>query len=242
MSNTYFQFKQFTVHQEYCAMKVCTDACLFGAWVAEKAGSNEVTVDRVLDIGTGTGLLSLMLAQQSTGMIDAIEIDKAAAKQAGENFAASPWKSRLRIYRSPAQAFSQPDNLPYDLILSNPPFFEHDLKSDDHKRNLALHSSELKLDELLLAVDRLLSPNGHFVILLPFHRNEAFKTMAFEKGYYLHHVMTVKQTQQHNYFRSMLLFGRKEVPSMQSVIIIRENGLYTDSFRQLLKDYYLYLT
>lgn len=242
MPNTYFQFKQFTVHQEHCAMKVCTDACLFGAWVAEKAGGNEITTDRVLDIGTGTGLLCLMLAQQSAGMIDAIEIDEAAAKQADENFAASPWKSRLKVYHSPIQVFSQPGNLPYDLILSNPPFFEHDLKSDDHKRNLALHSNELKLDELLSAVDRLLSPNGYLAILLPFHRNEAFKTMALEKGYYLHHAMAVKQTPQHNYFRSMFLFGRKEVPSMQSGITIREKGLYTDSFRQLLKDYYLYLT
>lgn len=223
-------------------MKVCTDACLFGAWVAEKVSSDAVTVDRALDIGTGTGLLSLMLAQQSNAMIDAIEIDEAAAKQAGENFAASPWKSRLRVYHSPVQAFSQPGNLPYDLILSNPPFFEHDLKSDDHKRNLALHSNELKLDELLLAVDRLLLPNGYLAILLPFHRNEAFKTMALKKGYYLHHAMAVKQTPQHNCFRSMFLFGKNEVPPMQSGIVIRENGLYTNSFSQLLKDYYLYLT
>jgi tRNA1Val (adenine37-N6)-methyltransferase len=94
----------------------------------------------------------------------------------------------------------------------------------------------------LLAVDRLLLPNGYFATLLPFHRDEAFKTMALGKGYYLHHAMTVKQTPQHNYFRSMLLFGRKEVPPMQSGIVIRENGLYTNGFRQLLKDYYLHLT
>src|SRR6266536_1002775 len=188
MSNSFFRFKQFTVHQDKCAMKVCTDACLFGALIAQqirnpppdrisRAGKSEIR--NVLDIGTGTGLLSLMLAQKNPHVIiDAVEIDEAAAQQAKENFEASSWKDRLHVYHTSIQQFNPstiqpfdqsttpPFNQPtkYDLILSNPPFFENDLKSDNARRNLVLHISELSLEELLNVVIKHLNDDGSFVV------------------------------------------------------------------------------
>lgn len=241
MPNNYFQFKQFTVQQEHCAMKVCTDACLFGAWVAEKVKSENSKVKSVLDIGTGTGLLSLMLAQKTQASIDAVEIDKAAATQAQQNFDASPWKERILVHNNSIQELHQIANQPYDLIISNPPFFENNLKSDDSKRNLALHSSELSLEELLNAITIHLNRDGLFAVLLPFHRTSYFEKMAGAK-YCLHEKVLVKQTAKHNYFRSMLLFGTTQVEAIEKEIIIREEGQqYGNAFIKLLKDYYLYL-
>lgn len=242
MPNNYFQFKQFTVYQDNCAMKVCTDACLFGAWMTEKVNSLHSKVKRVLDIGTGTGLLSLMLAGQTDAIIDAVEIDEAAAKQAAENFALSPWKERLRVYKTSIQEFGESKNQCYDLIISNPPFFDNDLKSDDHKRNLALHSAELSLEELLKNINSLLKEDGCFALLLPYHRSNYFEQLALAEGYYLHDKVLVKQTSKHNYFRSMLLFGRLPASSVQKEIVIRmDDGKYSPEFTDLLKAYYLYL-
>src|SRR5262249_33933395 len=134
MPNSYFQFKEFTVYQERCVMKVTTDACVFGAWVAQ-----DVTdVQNVLDIGTGTGLLPLMLAQRHPSItIDAIEIDKESFEQAKENVAISPFAEHIQVINDDAKAFSSWKK--YDLVISNPPFYEKELASSDHKKNIAHH-------------------------------------------------------------------------------------------------------
>lgn len=241
MRNSFFRFKQFTVHQEHCAMKVCTDACLFGAWIAGE--TNKLSVNKVLDIGTGTGLLSLMYAQQHADtLIDAIEIDEAAAKQAADNFKGAPWHQNLHVHHTPIQNFKarkEEENQLYDLIISNPPFFENDLKSNNDKRNLALHSAALNLDELLDACKQFLQPAGLIAVLLPYHRSASFIISAKEKGWQLNKEINVKQTTKHTYFRSMLLFSTTATELQQEEIIIRDNDVYTPAFAALLNDYYL---
>lgn len=239
MSNNYFQFKQFTVQQDKAAMKVCTDACLFGAFVADRFQRTN-TKFRVLDIGSGTGLLSLMFAQKNTtAEIDAVEIDRSAAEQSKENFRNSPWKERLHIHHQPIQEFGINT---YDLIISNPPFYENDLKSENQKRNLALHSSALGLDDLLDVIQKHLSANGKFAVLLPYHRSANFVNHALLKDFFLEEEVSVKQTSKHPYFRSMLLFGRNKLQARHSDICIKEkNDDYSDEFKELLNDFYLKL-
>lgn len=239
MPNNYFQFKQFIVHQDKCAMKVCTDACLFGAYVADKF-QRTTPKFHVLDIGTGTGLLSLMLAQKNnTAQIDAVEIDKAAAQQAKENFRISPWKNRLHLHHTPIQQFGFNT---YDLIISNPPFYQNDLKTDDAKRNLAMHSAALGLDDLLDIIQIHLLPHGKFAVLLPYHRSANFQNHALLKDFFLEEEICMKQTPKHSYFRSMLFFGRSKTQTKHSEIIITgEKGKYTREFNELLTDYYLHV-
>lgn len=239
MSNNYFEFKQFKVDQERAAMKVCTDACLFGAFVASKF---QVTGNKfhVLDIGTGTGLLSLMLAQKNSNAdIDAVEIERSSAEQAKDNFKASPWKDRLHVHHKAIQEFGFNK---YDLIISNPPFYENDLKSDNAKRNLALHSAALGLDDLLDVIQKHLGSNGKFAVLLPYHRSPNFINHALLKDFHLVEEVCVKQTPKHPYFRCMLLFGRNKVQARHSDICIKEkNDDYSEEFKELLSDYYLKL-
>jgi len=239
MPNDYFRFKQFTIHQDKCAMKVCTDACLFGAWVATHS---PLTTHHLLDIGTGTGLLSLMLAQSNpNAVIDAVEIDEAAAGQAKENFEASPWKERMNVYYLSIQKFANTATTKYDCIISNPPFYESDLKSDDQKRNLALHSAALKLEALIEIVDTLLKDDGNFFVLLPHHRTANFIQLSQPK-FFTREKVFIKQTSKHNYFRSILWLTRQPGLTDQSHVTIMNNeGKYTDEFIALLKDYYLHL-
>jgi tRNA1Val (adenine37-N6)-methyltransferase len=241
MPKNYFRFKQFAVKQDKCAMKVCTDACLFGAWVAHHS---PITMHHSLDIGTGTGLLSLMLAQKlNAANIDAVEIDKAAAEQAKANFDSSPWKERLNIFNTPIQQFA---TLPthqskYNLIISNPPFYENDLKSDNKHRNLALHSAELKLEELINTGYTLLNDKGNFFVLIPYHRTEYF-LKSMQSKFLIKEKVFIRQTPKHSYFRSMLCLTKKTVTAVHSeIIIMTEDGKYTNEFIALLKDYYLYL-
>lgn len=244
MPNDYFQFKQFLVKQDKCAMKICTDACLFGAWVANcsplTVNRSALTAHRMLDIGTGTGLLSLMLAQElPDAIIDAVEIDEAAAQQARENFDASFWKERLNLHHTSIRQFAESVNKKYDLIISNPPFYENDLKSNNAQRNLALHSAELKLEELINVVDKLLSNDGSFFVLLPYHRTKNFEVLV-ESRLFIKEKVLIKQTPKHDYFRSMLWLTRKTTSSDQSEIIIMDNeNEYSDQFKKLLKGYYL---
>lgn len=243
MPNNFFRFKQFTVEQENCAMKVCTDACLFGAWVAAIIAGWAQHTSRILDIGAGTGLLSLMISQKNnTAMIDAVEIDNAAAIQADANFRATLWKERLNIYHSSIQQFNKATRQQYDFIICNPPFFENDLKSVDAKRNLALHSETLRLDELLEGIKMKLKEDASFAVLLPFHRTKYFEEQCALNKFYLVEKVLVKQTPQHKYFRSMLCFSRKQNVAVEKVISVKDEAKgYSAEFKALLKDYYLYL-
>ena len=237
MANDYFQFKQFLVKQDKCAMKVCTDACLFGAFAANHL---PLTAHRLLDIGTGTGLLSLMYAQKKFHVIiDAVEIDKAAAEQAKENFKISPWKERLNVYNISIQQFANSIRTKYDVIFCNPPFFENDLKSENQKRNLALHSDALSLEELISIVDSLLEKDGSFFCLIPFHRTKYFEELIVKNKLCVKEKIFIKQTLKHNYFRSMFWVDRVSKTFAQSkIIIMDEKNEYNKGFRELLGEYY----
>ncbi|MEP6701109.1 MAG: methyltransferase, partial [Bacteroidota bacterium] len=175
MANSYFQFKQFTIEQERSAMKVTTDSCLFGAWAAERIRNENSIINNCLDIGTGTGLLALMLAQKNEFSIDAVEIDKEAFEQASENITASHWANRLRVFygdiRNPV-ATGFDFQRKYDMIISNPPFYEKELKGDNSKKNIAHHNEGLLLPELIELIKKNLNPGGSFYLLLPYKRNE----------------------------------------------------------------------
>lgn len=246
MANTFFRFKQFTVHQDDCAMKVCTDACVFGGWTAEQLKASSTPVQHLLDIGAGTGLLSLMVAQamDAGATIDAVEIDDAAARQAEENFRWSPWQQQLTLHHQAIQTFEPANNRLYDFIFTNPPFFENDLPSKNDKRNLALHSAALTLQELLTKVDALLQPDGKLAVLLPYQRGRQFISLAETFGLFPQASASLKQTSLHSHFRIMLLLGRTRPETAicsQSVAIKDNAGNYTGRVVELLQDYYLYL-
>jgi tRNA1Val (adenine37-N6)-methyltransferase len=219
-------------------MKVCTDACLFGAWVVELLINQQLEKRvRILDIGTGTGLLSLMVAQEIDAEIDAIEIEKAAAKQAAENFSDASFHSAINIIATDIKTWDS--NLCYDCIISNPPFYESHLASPDAKRNIALHSAALSLQELALIAEKRSHTNGMVTLILPFDRKEEMMKLAFENGMQIFANADIKQTPKHAFFRTFLAFSRNAKTLQSEEIIIQENRVYTDRFRQLLKKYYL---
>lgn len=232
--NTYFKFKQFTIHQEHCAMKVSTDSCLFGAWVAAQISGDKT----VLDIGAGTGLLSLMLAQGSVFTIDAIEIDQLCFAQCQRNILESPWASRINCIRDDVRltTFHQP----YDLIISNPPFYEHQLKSPDQHVNAAKHSSNLSLPELLSSVSRIMKDDGNFAILMPHYRHDELLEEALTQGLHAQQVCLVRHSPSHLWYRTMAFFGKHQKAVTHSNINVRDNqGTYSQEFNKLLHTYYL---
>jgi tRNA1Val (adenine37-N6)-methyltransferase len=220
-------------------MKVCTEACLFGAWLAEEFRSKDM--DSALDIGTGTGLLSLMLAQETKiEKLDTIELDESAAKQAKANFEASPWSPRLQVFQGDALRYSFPRA--YSLVFSNPPFFEQSLLSPDPRVNQAKHESNLDLESLIQLAEDITEEDGYFAILLPYLRTELLLEKIASSDFQLFKRMNVCQTEKHVPFRSFCLF-RKNTPGKIQVttICIRENGNYSAAFSRLLQPYYLYL-
>ena len=221
-------------------MKVCTDACLFGAYTANTIQHSASGIQHILDIGTGTGLLSLMLAQKINSIIDAVEIDEAAYQQAKENFKASPWASRLNVFNTDILHYTTGKK--YDCIISNPPFFEDDLKSVDEGKNIAKHDNALTLTRLLAVINEHLATNGLFAVLLPFHRVDHFEKESLAHGYHLIQKALIKHTVTHPYFRGILIFSKKIVATKTTEIIIKdESGVYTPSFVELLQEYYLNL-
>lgn len=240
MPNDYFSFKQFTIQQEKCAMKVCTDACILGAWTAGKL-QHFPSIQTILDIGCGTGLLSLMLAQKTSAHIDAVEIDADAANQAKENVDQSPWKERINVIHNSIQDFT-PETT-YDLIISNPPFFEDDLRSPDKSKNDSKHDTSLKLDELVDCIKKNLSNNGIAAVLIPFHRTDHLAILIKERGLHIIESLFIKQTPSHHYFRSIILFSEKSALPIEinELTIHDADRNYTEAFSSLLKDYYLKL-
>ncbi len=246
MANSHFQFKQFTIQQDRCAMKVTTDGCLFGAWAADLINKEKLIINDCLDIGTGTGLLSLMLAQKTTNAeIDAIEIDEGAAKQAQENADASPWKDKIFVMPGDAKDMAYTFGKEYDVIISNPPFYENELASPDPQKNTAHHNSGLLLADLLQVIKDILHPDGRFYLLLPYKRFlEA--GLLFQKYHLdINHTTLIMQSPQHTPFRFFVAgnhSGNSESAYTKDKIVIRdEQNNYTEAFVNLLKDYYLYL-
>jgi len=234
MPNTYFKFKQFTVQQDKSAMKVCTDSCILGAWSAIYLNGAK----KILDVGSGTGLLSLMLAQKSGSQIEAIELDRESAAQSLENIMASPWSAHIRLLEGNVLYYPLPTD--YDFIICNPPFFESDLRSPVEKKNKAKHNETLTLDELIVVFRNHLKNAGTFSILLPWHRTGYFESLASANGFFLLEKLTVRQTPAHQPFRSISLFGFQNPVSKNSkeLIIKNANGEYTSEFRELMYDYY----
>ncbi|MFM2359245.1 MAG: hypothetical protein RLY16_1238 [Bacteroidota bacterium] len=239
--NQYFQFKQFTIQQQKCAMKVCTDACVFGAWVAqlESKRSNQQT-GNALDIGTGTGLLSLMLAQQTAYNIQAIDIDEQATVQAKENFLSSPWSNRLTALQQDFLQYHAVDT--FDVVLSNPPFYEKDLRSPNKQINLARHDTGLTLLQLMQGVYNTLSDDGRFYLLMPFNRHQEILSASAAVGLYCSELVAVKATDQHPVFRKMYQFFKYDRHAFQSKqLSIKQEQNYTSEATALLQPYYLFL-
>jgi tRNA1Val (adenine37-N6)-methyltransferase len=252
VANTYFQFKQFIVHQEHTAMKVCTDACLFGAWVANDPELKNAK--SIIDIGTGTGLLSLMLAQATeknivTANITAVEIEPNAAAEAASNFKASEWQERIHLVNDSIQNFAQRNLLtkedPFDCVISNPPFFEGDLHSPDHEKNLASHSTALPWPELVQQVSQLLKQDSIYYVLIPALRAYTMQKLAAQNGLQLVEEVVVFNAAKQKPFRVFQKFTKStnavsEIKRSNFIIKDAENQ-YTADFKQLLAPYYLHL-
>lgn len=236
MSNSYFQFKQFTIRQERCAMKVSTDACIQGAWVP--VADN---VKTVLDIGTGTGLLSLMLAQRYSHIqIDAIEIDANAAAQAQENIAASPWADRITVIQ--ADATNHTFGKQYDMVICNPPFFNNSLLGDNVQRNQVRHTLILTYNALFNIIQKVLKPHGYAAILLPAAEHEEWRALLENKRWGITKELQVFPKQDVNYNRVVsICTANAQTTHTEHLQIYATGGGYTDAFTALLQPFYLKL-
>jgi len=231
-----FQFKKFTINQDRCAMKVGTDGVLLGAWCP--IDNNPFSI---LDIGAGTGILSLILAQRSNAVqIDAIEIDENAFEQCVENFESSPWGDRLFCYHAGLDEFMEEPEDEYDLIISNPPFYNEDYKTENEQRDLARFSDALPFKDLVEAVNLLLSENGIFAVIIPFKEEEKF--IALAKDFELHpfKITRVKGTPTTEIKRSLLAFSKTQKQTLVDELIIEmARHQYTEEYIDLTKDFYL---
>lgn len=234
MPNDFFHFKQFTILQDRCAMKVGTDGVLLGAWARVPSGG------KILDIGTGTGLIALMLAQRCTAEIHAVEIDQKAAGQAEENFQRSPWASRMQVYSQPYQEFSVNGGL-YDLIVTNPPYFAFSLPAKGHERTLARHHNSLPLNDLMVGVTRQLAEQGRFAVIYPSSDFPGMQETASALGLFLIRKTRVIPAPHKAASRVLVEFSKKRQTPAEDELIIETNGRhnYSKAFRELTDNYYL---
>ncbi|WP_299529782.1 methyltransferase [Ulvibacterium sp.] len=231
-----FQFKQFTIRQDRCAMKVGTDGVLLGAWAS--VTHNPTTV---LDIGAGTGLLALMLAQRSNAeTIDALEIDDAAFEQCVENFEASPWADRLFCYHAGLNEFCTEVDDTYDLIVSNPPFYAENVSSGDGSRDMARQNVSLPFKELLRCVSQLLAEEGVLAIIVPFKEERRLIQISKSLGLFPKRITQVRGNPTSEVKRSLLEFTFQEMEVSKDELILEvDRHKYTLEYRELAKDFYL---
>ena len=231
-----FKFKQFTIHQDRCAMKIGTDGVLLGAWT-----SLVNHPETILDIGAGTGLLALMLAQRcGAETIDALEIDEEAYEQCVENFETSPWGNRLFCYHAGLDEFIDGIEDTYDLIISNPPFFSEDVTSGNNARDVARQNQSLPFNELIEGDSKLLSPSGVFCTIIPFKEEIPFITLAERIGLYPQHITRVKGNPSSEIKRSLLEFTFYKNKALEDELVIEiERHQYTPKYTELTKSFYL---
>jgi len=232
-----FTFKQFSVQQDKTAMKVGTDGVLLAAWTP--INHNPFSI---LDIGAGTGIIALMLAQRTHAeQIDALEIDEEAYEQAVENFENSPWGDRLFCFHAGLDEFIEEPEDEYDLIVSNPPFYSENYKTENEQRDLARFQDAMPFEELIEAADLMLSENGIFAVIIPFKEEKDFITLAKEAELYPVKITRVKGTPTSDIKRSLLAFSRNEILNIviDELIIETDRHVYTPEYIELTKDFYL---
>jgi tRNA1Val (adenine37-N6)-methyltransferase len=238
-----FKFKQFTLNQNRCAMKIGTDSVLLGAWT-----SIETNPESILDIGAGTGVLALMMAQRSNAeQIDAIEIDDAAYEQCVDNFEHSPWGDRLFCYHAALDEFVEDLNDEesgmddtYDVIISNPPFHSDTFKSDNEQRDLARFVDAMPFKHLIESVSKLLSQEGRFSVVIPFSAEKDFIVLASKEHLFPIRILRVKGTPKSEIKRSLIEFSFQEkIVELKELIIETARHQYTDDYIKLTQEFYL---
>lgn len=228
-----FSFRLFTLRQDRCAMKVGTDSVLLGAW------ASIIEAKHILDIGTGTGILALFMAQRCpSAQITALEIDPQATSQARENIESSPWGDRIITICEDFCQFTSPPL--FDQIISNPPYFKDSLPSPDHARNCARHTSTLSYNELIEKAASLLSPDGILSLVLPYEYAAEVRSIAFNYGLYTFRLAEIQPLPNGTVKRMMMEFSfHLQLCHTQRLILQTENGEYTPEIRHLTQDFYL---
>lgn len=234
--NKPFQFKQFTIEQDRCAMQIGTDGVLLGAWV-----SIENNPFSILDIGAGTGVIALQLAQRSDAeMIDALEVDDNAYEQCVDNFENSPWGDRLFCYHASLGEFIEEIEDKYDLIVSNPPFYSEDYKTSDESRDLARFNDSLPFDELIFSASQLLSEEGTFAVVIPRKEEEGFLKLAEQENLFAKRICRVKGNETSQEKRSLIAFSfEKSTPKIENLTIETSRHKYTEEYISLVNEFYL---
>ena len=230
----YFQFKHFTVQQTRDVMRVNTDGVLLGAWTPEVDGR------RILEIGTGTGVIALQLLQRGARWVDAIDIDAEACQQAQENATASPFASQIEVFHTPFQLFAETCEAPYELVVSNPPYYVDSLPSPNARRNQMRHALSLPTEDLLEGLELCLTPTGRFVAIFPLAEGSAFVAQAAGAGFYCSRQVAVADKPQGATKRLLCEFRRERcTPLVEELFIHNADGEYSAEYRTLTSPFYL---
>jgi tRNA1Val (adenine37-N6)-methyltransferase len=230
-----FYFKQFSIRDDRSTMKVGTDAVLLGI-AADVAGAKSI-----LEVGTGSGVIAMILAQRSDALIDAIDVDQDSVRQARENVASSPWPEQINIIHSSLQEFTPSNKRKYDLVISNPPFFSGSYKSHQKKRNIARHNEQLTFDELIENADKLLHEAGNLWVILPVKESLQFIDIAEYKGFYVQYILKIIPKAGKDYNRLILRLNREETDNIaiKTLTHWQEDGKWTPEYIKFTREFYI---